>query len=529
MRHSLVSLILVLLRLSTSLAQVTTTTGNPHPFIESQKELYFAEGKEILAIKIFERKIYLQKFNSENLSADTVTIYNDLRRGLVIEKIVKLKGRYFLFYSSWDGEYHDVFRREINFKNGTFVNGGESILKVKAKIAGSHIQEGYFQGNRFGFSFSADSTRILIYSRKSPEIKDDTRSFEVTFINVYDQDLKLIWNKEVEMPYTEKVMDAIGFAIDGKGNVHSVAKVSNYVAASLTGMSSKNYRIEILTVAAEQTIISKTLVASPAKFVKSTWLYDHPDGYMVGTGFYNQGDTNNDNADGFIVFKLSPDGKILESDVKTYDMPLEITNLYVERKEYKKAKFEDLDLNSFYIQRDGSLLIISEQKEFSQGSNYSYYTGSPYGSGMASSSTPPKYFYNDIVVTKIDSEGKLVWMRRLPNRQESKESTASSFQYAKIGDKHNFLVVENFRNKDLPLIKKPAGHYIGNPGLLTTYSIEDDKGNLSKTMLLDTRDAKGLEIFKLTPRRIVRTAENEFVGEAFKRDNEDILVKIKLE
>lgn len=510
MKRSIVILAIELLSLSACLGQVNTKIGDPYPFIETEKQIYFAEDKEILAVKIAERRIYLQKFNSESLSAETMQIYNDMPRGSLIEKITKLKNKYFLFYSWWDGEYQNLLYREINFKEGTFMSIGENIFKTKGKIGAPDKD---FPHNRFKFSFSADSSKILILGRKPSVINNDSKSFDVISMQVYDENVKMVWSQEVEMPYSEKKMDALNYSVGSKGDVYIVAKIYK---DALT--SKENYRIGILNIEAGKTTVSKTLIASVSKFVKNILLYEHPTGYLIGVGIYNLGEIKNDNSDGIMLFKVSHEGGMY--DAKTYEIPIEVVNLYDKRKDGDKEKFENLELNSIYIQKDESLLILCEQKrereQFQEQVSYTY-------------KKPMVYIYNDIIVTKIDISGNLVWMRRLPNRQKTAEISAESFQYAKIKDRHNFLIVEDFKNINLPLTENPSGHTIGGPGLLTTYSIENDNGKVSKTMLLDTRSVNGLEIFQLTTRRIVRTSENEFVLEAYKRDEEDILIKVRLQ
>jgi hypothetical protein len=523
--------ILFLILLGTrAVAQPAVSVGKPYDVVDAQGKNYFSRGNEILAVKISGRNIVLQKFNSTDLNFQQIRQYEDFPKGFQLEKLTKVKDRYFVFYSLWDGENEQLFYREIDFKEGNFKGAPELLIRSEGKFSGGGNSGFYGLGSfdKFDFFFSYDSSKMLIQSRRAPEIRKDSKSIDIIVMHVYDDQLKSVWSKEVLMPYTEKKMDNLDYSVDKEANAYIVARVyDDETTDKKNDEGNPNYHIELLTVNAGKEL-SKTPVEVTDKFLQTIWLYENPKGYMICAGFYNIGKMSN-SADGIFLFKLSQDGKVY--DVATYEIPVEVLSQYVgargERKNKKKdedgkAEFENLDLKKVLIETDGSLILVGEQ-------HYEI-TYTSYNSTTGSSSSRTTYYYNDMLAAKVAADGKLQWMKKLPKRQVGKAGRGGmSFHYIRGRDQHHFLFLDNENNIDLPMSAVPAAHLDGAGGFLTAYSINNATGLVTKTAILNTREVEGVEIFQFAPHRIVRTSPVEFVFEAYKKKKEDILVKVKIE
>ncbi len=185
-----------------------------------------------------------------------------------------------------------------------------------------------------------------------------------------------------------------------------------------------------------------------------------------------------------------------------------------------KAEFADISLSDINIEPDGSLMLVGEQ--YYVRAHYSY---SPTG-GTTVTYT---YHYNDLLVTKILPSGKLAWMKKLPKRQQgSRGRGGMSFRYYDDNKDYYFIYLDNEKNLDLPSDKVPSKHVDGQGGFLTVYKVNGKTGESTKTLVLDTRDVKGTEVYQFAPSRVVNTGKMEFVFEAYKKKKEDILVRFKL-
>ncbi|SKC72765.1 hypothetical protein [Ohtaekwangia koreensis] len=512
-------------------AQSKVTVGKPYAVIDAESKYYFTNNGEILTVKIHKRAITLQKMNAVNLSFQKIKLYDDFPKDFQLEKITEFKDRYYFFYSLWENEEEQLFCREIDFASCSFKGPGKKVITVKEEISGSLVRAGMWRmalSDKFDFFFSYDSTSLVIQYRLKPEKRNDSKNYDVIGMHVFDKNLKEKWSNRIKMPYTEKKMDNLDYSVDSKGNVYIVTRVfnDNTTDEKKRGDDDANYHLEILKVATSSGAITTTKVDVADKFVQTIWLYESAQGHMICAGFYNTG-KNMDNVDGVILFKFSPDGKLF--DLNSYEIPVEILNQYASGKTKRKndrkddddkAEFENLDLQHVEVQKDGSIVLVSEQKyirthtTYTNGRSNTYYT----------------YHCNDIFITKINASGKLAWMKKLPKRQEGGAGFGGMSYCYFISDKNHYMIfLDNEKNMDLPLTEVPARHVDGAGGFLTAYKINDASGAVEKVSLLNTRDVNGIEVFQFAPHRIMATDVNTLVFEAYKKKKEDILVKIVLE
>ena len=103
-----------------------------------------------------------------------------------------------------------------------------------------------------------------------------------------------------------------------------------------------------------------------------------------------------------------------------------------------------------------------------------------------------------------------------------------SYQYMFQNGNHYVLFLDNKKNLELPLNKVPANHTDGQGGFLTAYKISDAKGAVSKLSLFDMRDLQGTEVYQFMTDRILPLSGNEFVIELYKKQKEDLLIKVSL-
>jgi hypothetical protein len=471
----------------------------------------------------------LQQMNAVTLKFQKTRMHDDFPRDYQIEKITKFRDRFYLFYSLWENEQEQLYAREIDVA-ACVLKPAKKIITVNEKITGEWVKAGMWRvatGDKFDFFFAHDSSSMAIQYRLKPEKRDDSKSFDVIGMHVLTPDLTEKWGNTVKMPYTEKKMDNLTYAIDAKGNVYIVARVYNddTTDEKKRGKDETNYTLEILKVAQGSGTVTSTKVDVGDKFVKTIWLYDSPQGNMICAGYYNLG-KNADNTDGVLLFKLDHAGKA--SGLNAYEIPVEILNQYASGKSKRKnerkedddeAEATNMELRNVVIQKDGSVLLVGEQyyermhSSYMNGQHSVYYT----------------YHYNDILVTKIDPSGKLAWMKKLPKRQKGGSGSGGmSYVHLNGQNTHYFVYLDNIKNKDLPLTELPAVHVDNQGGFLTAYKVDDKTGDVVKLTLLDTRNIEGMDIFQFSPDRIVATSRHTFVFEVYKKKKEDVLVKVQL-
>ncbi|MCR5861356.1 hypothetical protein LRS05_03965 [Flavobacterium sp. J372] len=249
---------------------------------------------------------------------------------------------------------------------------------------------------------------------------------------------------------------------------------------------------------------------------------------MVCAGFYNIG-KNKFSSDGFIVAKAGKDGELY--DVKTYEIPLEILNQNLSESKKKKnekkdeegkAEFEALKLQEVIVNNDGSLVLLGEQ----------YYTElhqKPSTSKSKVFTHYRTYHYNDLLAARIDKSGNLSWIKKMPKKQRGRNQKGGmSYKNISANGSHYFLYLDNVKNFNLPADKKPALHTDGEGGYFTSYKIDDATGAVSAGSVFNVRDVEDMTIYEFGTERILKTAENEFVLEFYKKKKEDVMLKVKM-
>ncbi|WMI69456.1 hypothetical protein [Mangrovimonas sp. YM274] len=538
--------------------------SEPYQVYDAAKKFYFSQENEILTVKPWRKYIVIQKFNVDDLSLISSKEYLDFPDNYVVEGMEEVGGRYYFFYSSWTGrktQHEQLFFWEIDFEKGEFIGEPKKLIDFSGHLAGGPgvalLNIPGWQGitgmfgvvDKFDFLKSKDGSKLLAHYRKKPEVKRDTKSYDVIGINVYDSNLNKLWAKEYKMPYTERRMDALDFAVDSNGDGYMLVKVFHDDSnddKKRKKDEEANYHIELFRLLQGDNEIEITKIEVEDKYINGISLFESPEGFIICAGFYNSGLKNGffsnatskfqlSNSDGLFTFKVTRDGELI--DKHYYEIPLEILNQYVsdrtKRKNEKKEKddeveFKYLRLNDLIVKADGSLVLVGEQKyviRHTTSKGVVYYT----------------YHYNDMLIAKIGSSGELAWMKKLPKIQYGKPKIGQVFDYSKIykggmsysylfaDNAHYLLFLDNVKNIDLELNQRPALHSDGHGGYLTAYKIDDLTGDVAKDNIFDTRNVTDdLEVHQFSVDRVIKTKENEFVLEFYKKKKEDILIKVKV-
>ena len=548
MKKTLFLLALSLFPIVGSYSQKTLSTdytyavSAPYKVFDASQKVYFSRNNQSIAIKFDEKKVLIQKFDSDKPSFIKEKLYEKFfPKNYRVEEVLEFNSKFYVFYSSWNGDddKEQLFSVEIDFEKGEFLTP-KLIITIDGKITGKKSFSFFGGGlydmiggtqDKFDFLISHDKKKMLVQYRKKPEVKNDKKSYDVIGLVAFGENMAQISDRELKMPYTERKMDNLDYQLDNEGNLYFLTKVFHDDSNDDKKRSKDevaNYHIELFFIKNGTDEIKISKFENKDKFITKLWLFDSPQNFLVCGGFFNNGKGNLNDSDGVLAFKIDKQGKIYDS--VSHEIPVELINQYESEKTKKKnakkeekgdvAKIPNLILDNIIVNQDGSLVLIGEQ--------YFVVTSTSMNAN-GSTSSHTTYSYLDILVTKIGVSGELSWMKKIPKSQRgSRGQGGMSYKYFSANNHHYLIFLDNVKNIDLPIDKTPAIHSDGKGGYLTAVKIDDLDGTLSKSSIFNGRDIEDFQMHQFSVDRVFKTSENSFMLEVYKKKKEDVMIKVTL-
>lgn len=550
------------------------SVSEPYKVFDAKHKFYFAEENEAMSVKFDGPDIMIQKFDSQKPAFKKDKLYEKFfPKNYEIEDLLKVGGSYYVFFSSWDGdkEKEQLFTQQIDFASGEFLGTPMLLFDVNGKVTRHKNEDPGKRNWQFGFALggckfeivtSQNRNKVLIQYRKKPEVKSDVKSFDIIGLCALDGNMQKQSVQEVTMPYTERRMNNLDYKLDNKGDLYLLTKVfhddSNKEKKRKDTVA--NYHIELFRIKSGGDKIDITKFDNRDKFMNGLWIFDTNKDYLVCGGYYSNGKGDlkgrtgsewfgggkispTGESDGVVAFKIRNDGTIY--DEYFHEIPLDILNAFEGKRTARRnarkeengisAKIPYLMLKNIQVLDDGSMMLVGEQFYMEQQNNAAGINGSGFGPGPMRTTNfgfrnvQYDYHYGDILATKIAADGSLSFMNKIPKEQVGTKGLGGmSYKYFFANNTHYFVYLDNVKNIDLPEGKKPARHSDGQGGYLTCVKMSNPDGDLKKGSILNAREVEDFKIYQFATNRIVQTSENSFMVEAYKKQKEDIMIKVTL-
>lgn len=498
------------------------TNSKPYKVVDARTKEYFSDMKGFTySVKTDRERVFLQKFSVDGMKETARKEYADFSEKNNSVGIVELQGKFYYIYESHDdSDIKTVGSREIITEDCSL--GKEVVLfSSKGPVAnGPSVEKIGFFGLRSGPPFtvftSFDESKFMIQYRRKPVNKKDAQNHDLIGFYVFDNNFDKVWGREVRLPYNEEDINNLAYIVASDGTVYMMVYHN----------SKKN--IQLLKIPAEGEIAVHEIQHGGFLFNKLL-MNENPDGNINCMGYYGNGIEFNYwegkisfNANGINIFEISKTGDVLASN--EIEFPIDLINLYATDKQQKKnnkredkgkAGIKDLKLREFTVNPDGSMFILGEQFYVIQETNgkvIRYH-----------------FYYRDLVAAKINPDGKVAWMKKLPKRQEGYKGRGGlGISYIKSRDAHYILYLDNVKNASLKTNKIPEKHIDGKGGYLTAYKIDDATGDAEKLTLYNSAKVNGVKTYQFMTSRILQANEKTLMVEVYKKDKEDIMIKMEL-
>lgn len=389
-----------------------------------------------------------------------------------LEFIVQLGKQLYLF-SSFDNQKLD--------KNFLFVQTiNKQTLKPNADI--QNIAEIGFKRKRnagtYSYRVSPDSSKVLIFY-SLPYEKGEPEKFG---FSVFDKNMKLMWKKDVKLPYNDELFSVDKFKVDNNGNVYLLGLVYREKAKKKRH-GKPNYQYHVLAYSGGGNIFNEYKVDLRDKFITDMQIGIRTNGDISCAGFYSEKGTFSIKGTFFLTLDANSK-KTKKENLKEFDKDF-LEEFMSDSKAKRGKELYEYDLDRLVLREDGGAVLVAEQYYI----HVSTYTTST-GTGMMTTRTVYYYNYNDLVVININPDGSIQWARKIPKRQVTANDGGyfSSYTFSLINNKMYFIFNDNPKNLANP---NPDKIYNYNPKSSVVTVVEIDKnGNMNKQALFKAKEAK---------------------------------------
>jgi hypothetical protein len=407
---------------------------------------------------------------------------------------------YFLFgYKDQSKNNISVYNQKMN-DDGSMDGDPEKLLEAPF-VGGS--------AGWFGGVYSYDSTKFLsVYEVPTKNKENQKYSFHVYNI----EDMSLVFEKDVELPFMDKDVELVRYDVDNDGNVYGLMKIKE---KKQKGDSQANYKFTIYTFTKESdeileydfknTLGKDIYINSIILQVKNNTIYC--------SGFY--GKNSPYNISGVFSIRLnSQNGEEMAKDF--YEFSDEFIAEFYSDKEVDKAdkKGKELELKRFVldyfkVQDDGSAIVIGEQ----------FYTYTVY----IGRNSYTYFVHNDVIVTKIDPNGVILWSAKIPKKSQNLNATGHlSYHFYQKGENLYFIYYDHQDNFDLDDPKKydRVPNFTKKMDLVCTMINQD--GEKEKSLIYNYGDPSWNEL-RVYPNTFQNINQSEIIGEGFVKGRKGVL------
>lgn len=503
------------------------TNSTPYKVVDAPIKRYFSDGNGFTySVKGNSEFVVIQKFDIKNMKEVQRSKYELKHERSFLFGVLDLNGKHYCLFASFNKKQKNntVYVREFNTDDFK-LSDERDLFTSKGEVAPGKFGEnpGPYSMQRFptfNIIKSADNSKVLIAYRRKPLKKSDKKNYDIIGLNVFNSSLDLVWGKEEKMPNTEYQMKVISKAVGNNGEVYMMT------------LFTKNKDFRLLTINRSKPIDIKNVKYEYFDFRK-VYMKENKAGNLYFLGFYANGydfiyrgdyQGISLNINGIRYLEINKNGDILKQ--KKIDFPINLINKFEESKQQKRnnklekkgnAGISDLVLREFNIDEQGNIFVLGEQYYFL------------FKKDVKTHNISYKYFYEDLVATKITPDGNVLWMQKMPKSQYGNKGFGGlGISYIKYNGFHYILFLDNIKNANLEPDEQPEMYRDRSSGYLTAYIVDDSTGDYSKHYIYNTKEVNHVGTYQYATSRIFKGPGNNLMVEAYKKNKEDIMIKIEI-
>ena len=322
-----------------------------------------------------------------------------------LEDVIYFGGKLVVFLSDLQDGYNNLYM--VTYDQDMQPTGEESLL-ASYPVAGIFRKKGNF------YVVVSDNGKFFSVEYSIPAKRDEYEYFGYRVVN--DQ-FQIVQQGERELPYRSRLMSIDTRYLSENGEY--------FIGLSI--FTSSDFGIWRDYSSLEKTVVMHVDTSGLKPFVlqlDNRKVYDFEltvlDSNLFVTGTYGQ--PFSAGAKGFFFQKINIESAKIERE-SLQEFPPDVLEQEQVRNRFNERMRGDFSFQSrlndelmnyafrgIHPQQDGSVVVVAEQF-------YIYQTSSSDGRGLTQ--TVNHYYYNDLLIYKIDSIGAIAWLKRVPKTQHS--------------------------------------------------------------------------------------------------------------
>lgn len=503
--------------------------STPYGVVDAPIKKYISvdNGNYTMSIKITNDGVTLQKFDVKSMEEVDRSFSKDFPKYDKFVDIVQISDDklYYIFeaYNKKQKTY-SVYSRPINIEDAS-LGKTTKLFTTKSTVSddpGSSNASIFSTTmlrvkKKFYVKKSFDDSKVMIYYRNTPKVKSDKKNYDIIGMHVFNASMEPIWGAENKMPYTEALINNLAYGIGSNGTAYIIIKQNKLKKHMLFTFNDGEFNKRELDI--DNDIMFQkfdTRETSDGTFVVAGYYARGVDVKVDWTG----GVSTSINIDGIYLFMVNKDGDITVK--KELEFSYDFLKMYLSPKQQSKLKkrekdgkagIQDLKMIELIVNEDGSVVIIGEQQ-------WVRHEMWMIGKEMV-------YHYANIIITKVNNEGEIVWIKKLPKNQAGlKPIGGMGVKYVRSKTSHNFLYVDNEDNARLKVNAVPKPHKDGFGGILTAYRLNDESGVVDKHLLMNAGKIGNQKLYQFSVSRIFGVSQGVFQLEVYLKGKKDGMVKM---
>ena len=375
---------------------------------------------------------------------------------------IKLKDKELFFYKPKSGKYPYVLTYQMIDKDEVIQNGSIEIsnfekFKVYDRFGTLEVSNPF----RVRFLASKDQESIfIIYSQDQWEKTSESDKIEQTILTIDPKSMSIKsqcnYSLNFDLLSTKLVTNYNNYiyTLLTLQTPDTLKKMFNYdwlKYYKIIGLNtSKNNGLQVFEIALE----NKKITDVNFDFAQNgdllvAGLYSRP----VGNKYINR------NIHGFFTKRIETNSqRIIWENETLFDKTIITGTMGVQSANADLGTTNNFCLMDLAFLKNGSLCLIMEDRDINENSPlYSDYstgftTGENFAFPFSIGSNQPSYYYNSLIVANIDPNGKTIWTKQIPKRQENsikhRHDKAIGYSFHVIDNKIQFVFTDAMNNYD---------------------------------------------------------------------------------